>query len=279
MLYFSFLTLNWLLINILIMIILAGLVITVKVWQHFRRWGDSRALNLEYIKKNIDIRSIKFEYYEILKKNVHKPVDTIVIFSPFLLSIQNNFYLATAFAEKNYRVIVFQSRSFLENLSKIITNDGNNRVEIIRSILSEITTHFGAKTFIGFDLIVSLLFYSSNCRGIGIRPILNKKELNIFSKFPFTYRWFFLLRLKIQNGLEYFNQFSFEIDKNSIAQNDSDGDNVFLIYPEKNLLSNTKIKHFLNNINVQWEFINGGGFSFKEQETIVFSLILKKFSE
>lgn len=250
MILIDFLHLPWLEINIYFVLSLCLFLIILKIIQYIGRWGNASVENIEYTLTStlIDEKTIKFQVMR--KKNPRIPLKKILIFTPIFVSIKRFNYFASALAQDDYEVILIQSTKILKQKLPI----------------QSIIEYFDPFGLIGFDLIseaiISQNYLKSNkIKMIFIRPITNRTELNIFHQIPLTYRWFFLLFLKIHYSSLILPKFEFT------------SQNSLYIYPHKLLSSKIyyEIKKFKNNSVLK---IQGGGFFFSKHETLVFGIIL-----
>ncbi len=304
MIFINIFHLDWIAITQWIITALVFLVIFIKTLQYILRWGNVKALNLDYKYKNLKITDISniteekllkgiknqsLKYLEVKKKKEAQFDDTeeinIIIFTPYLVSIRRFIFMATAFSERNYRVILINSQDTIRLIFDLSKRENVDNLDIFTDLIS----YFKPQVVIGFDFIANFMINfkksSEKILWICLRPVLDPNDLRITRRIPFTYFWFYILILIISGKikpLRLINGYKLKSNQKSsweVSQKIKLNNKLLLIHPQWALSSVEKIKNGLSKIKkstfevIHNEIITKGKFSFQNQETIVYSLI------
>ncbi|TFG18920.1 MAG: hypothetical protein EU530_07695 [Promethearchaeota archaeon] len=247
-------------ISFFVFLLPGTIILTAKLVQYFRRWGEVKSSGLDYLNQTIEIsleeKSISIPS-TIIRSPTSQNLKKILLIPPYAVSAKRYLYLATAFALNNYEVHLIENRRTIIKINKE-KSDG-------RFFVSELVKKLSPTAIIASDVFFSLFLpemqQNLNIRFAFIRPILiNKHHSLVFSLF-LSIPWIsnlFLPQIRQENNKKF-----------SIASR------VLCIFP-KIFLKNRWVNIYFQNLEIQ---LLQSRFSFRDKETMVFSRILQFIGE
>jgi len=232
------------------------IILTAKLAQYFRRWGEIKSSGLEYSNQMVEI-SFEQKFLSINSTIIRSPssqnLKKILLIPPFTVSAKRYLYLATALALNNYEVHLIESR---KNINIINKEKIDGRI-FVSEIVNTISPHAVVASDVFFPMFLPGMQQSTQIRYVFIRPILSNRQSSLLSSLFLSIPWIsnlFLLPLKPGDD----NKFSIS-------------NRVLCIFP-KILLKGRLANKTYANLDIQ---LIQSRFSFRDKETMIFSRILQ----
>ncbi|MHA1112736.1 MAG: hypothetical protein ACTSRE_16730 [Promethearchaeota archaeon] len=236
------------------------IILTAKLVQYFRRWGETKSTGLEYSNQVVTISFEKITLpinSTIIRSPSSQILKKILLIPPYNVSAKRYLYLATALALNNYEVHLIGSR---KNIKKINKEKIDGRI-FASEIVNIISPHAVVASDVFFPMLLPGMQQRTKIRFVFIRPILRNRLPSLFSSLFLSIPWIsnlFLLPLKPGDD----NKFSVS-------------NRVLCIFP-KILLKGQLVKKTYANLDIH---LIQSRFSFRDKETMVFSRILQFIGE
>ena len=286
MIYFSFYRLDWLLINLLILLPLVILFSFVFIWRYFARWGKNNSRNLIYRKFNSENR-LRLKYRQASKKiEANSSRKNIIVFAPALVRSRSFHYFITALGLYDCNVYTIKSRHLISYLSRRINQDyTKNKKELISDAFKELIDYFQVDFVITFDIMCGFMTNITDINSqissvpailhhIQIRPCDLHPSSHLIKLVPFTYRWWYVLFL-ISSGLPLkMNNILKKVQLNENIK--SRVRNNLIILPKHSLL---KKKQLEQNNEGKMICLDMGWFNFRFAETVALAHIMNAIEE
>ncbi len=247
-------------ISFFVFLLPGTIIITAKLVQYFRRWGEVKSSGLEYLNQTIEI-SLEEKSTSIPTTIIRSPTSQnlkrILLIPPYAVSAKRYLYLATAFALNSYEVHLIESRKTIKKINSEKL-DGRYFVSELVKILSP-TAIVASDVF--FSLFLPEMQQNPNIRFTFIRPFLIDKRPSLVLSLFLSIPWISNLFLpSIKRGAK---------KKFSMANR------VLCIFP-KIFLKDRWVNIQFENLEIQ---LLQSRFSFRDKETMVFSRILQFIGE
>jgi hypothetical protein len=293
MIGFSFYRMDWMFINLVILLPLVIFFSVVFIWRYIARWGKATSPNLEYRKISGDNR-FPLKYWQVLKKNSNDiPHRNVIVFTPSLIRSSSFLYFITALGIYDCNVYMIKARPLIKYIKEkgSIFNAQNDSPNLFHSFM-EIVDYFQADVIISFDIMCFFLDQIMQCNPrlssdtsnlssipslpfhINIRPCNLIVHSHLFKLVPFTYRWWYVIFLLLSGLPSKLNRL---LKGTSIEENKPKSTNQNLsILPKHSLIR----ENILRNTNSgEIVSLDLGWFNFRFAETIALAHILNQLDK
>lgn len=247
-------------ISFLVFLLPFTIIVTAKLVQYFRRWGEIKSAGLEYTDKILQI-SLENKSLTITSKLIRLPTSDnlkkILLIPPFTVSAKRYLYLATALALSKYEVHLIENK---KNLIKI-NKEQIDAPLFISEVVNQIKPHVIIASDVLFPLLLRRMQQETQIRFAFIRPILFTQQPSLVSSLFLSIPWISTLLLSFTKRDEF--------AKFTISSR------VLCIFPKIFLRERWKNINY-GNLDIQ---LVQSRFSFRDKETMVFSRILQFIGE
>lgn len=236
------------------------IILSAKLTQYFRRWGESKVDSLSYTSETLELpieNTFLTINCTIIKPPRSRNVKKILLVTPFAISAKRYTYLATALALNDYEVILIESR---ESSMKIQRGKIPNQ-EYATSLLHNVSPD----AVVASDVFYSVFFQEMQCNSkikyVFFRPILIKKQIRPAISLLFNIPWISNLIFCVR-----------QLKRKNFPPIESE---VLWIFPRV-FLGRHRISKTYKNLTIQFFRAR---FSFRDKEAMIFTRILSFIGE
>jgi hypothetical protein len=235
-------------------------ILSAKLVQYFRRWGDTRAEGVNYekylLKIPVEGMSLGINGMKVSPSNQSNG-KTILLVSPFTVSARRYLYLATAFALNGYTITLIESRQ-----SNIQIHKNNiSATEFSTSLLNTVSPNSVIASDVFFPIFLPKMLHSTEIDYVILRPTLIIRNFHPIISFCLNIPWI--------SSFTYLLRQILHLELPTIKSK------TLLVIP-RIFISNPLICTIENNLTIQQI---RSRFSFRDKEALIFTQILRFITE
>jgi hypothetical protein len=236
------------------------IILSAKLVQYFRRWGESKSTNLEYTTELLNLSLEKSDLSipsTVVKPKTSSRLKKILLITPYTISTKRYLYLATALALNMYEITLIESKISLTKVRKESINPQLLALELLKIVSPDIVI----ASDLSFPVFIKELQRSSEIKFIFLRPVFTRTQksrpISLFFSIPL-----------ISNLLVT----TIKLDQKEYSSIASD---VLCIFPRM-LLMKPQVTKIYKNLTLHYI---RSRISFRDKETIVFACIVRFIEE